>query len=223
MGKNAIQTFRSSLNTVWRINMHYPPKHHQATDFTAIIETIKQFPLATLISVKNNEVFTTHIPLMYEASLGEYGALIGHIDKFNPQAELLQENQLVQVIFHGPNSYISPKIFSSTQLPTWNYVKVHISARATQIVNPEEIIDSIAHMTSFLETSETPYVLDSKSQKVQTLVDYIIGFRLEITAWEGKFKLSQDKLLKDRELAKEALIKESRKDITAFMDSILDN
>ncbi|WP_298514418.1 FMN-binding negative transcriptional regulator [uncultured Kordia sp.] len=201
--------------------MNYPPKHHQETDFKNIVETIKRYPLATLISAKDSEIFTTHLPLIYDASEGEFGTLIGHVDKFNPHIELLQEHIPAQAIFHGPNCYISPNTYSTTQFPTWNYVKVHISAKATRISNNDDVIASIAHMTSVLETSEHPYVLDKENPRAQALLDYIVGVKLEITSWEGKFKLSQDKLPKDTKLAKEVLIQESRKDITAFLDNIV--
>ncbi len=201
--------------------MNYPPKHHQETDFKNIVETIKRYPLATLISAKDSKIFTTHVPLIYNASGGEFGTLVGHIDKFNPHIELLQENIHAQAIFHGPNCYISPNVYSTPQFPTWNYVKVHISAKATRIPANEQVLDSIANMTAFLETSAQPFVLDTESPRAQTLADYIVGIKLEITSWEGKFKLSQDKLAKDTKLAKEKLIQESRKDITAFLDNIV--
>ncbi|WP_046756885.1 FMN-binding negative transcriptional regulator [Kordia jejudonensis] len=202
--------------------MSYPPKQHQETKFSAILETIKHYPLATLISAKDSEIFTTHVPLIHDASEGKFGALIGHIDKLNPHVELLQNNIPSQVIFHGPDCYISPHVYSTTQLPTWNYVKVHISAKATRIQKNDAVIASIAHMTSVLETSQEPYVLDQEDPRVQSLANYIVGFKLEITAWEGKFKLSQNRIAKDKNLAKEALIQKSRNDITAFLNGILD-
>ncbi len=202
--------------------MRYPPKHHQETDFKNIVKTIQKYPLATLISAKDSEVFTTHLPLIYDASHGEFGKLIGHIDKFNPQVALLKDGTSTQIIFHGPDCYISPNVYSTTQLPTWNYVKVHITGKATHIANDKEVVASIARMTSFLETSDNPYVLDVDNKRVNALTDYIVGFELEITSWEGKFKLSQDKLPKDQQLAKEALIQKSRNDVTAFINGILD-
>ena len=202
--------------------MNYPPKYFQETEFQNIIATIKKFPLATLISAKDSEIFTTHVPLMYDEADGEFGKLIGHIDKFNPQVELLQNGIHAQVTFHGPDSYISPTILSTTQLPTWNYIKVHVSAKATKITNPDKVRASIAHMTAVLETSENPYVLDVENPKIHSLTDYIVGFELEITSWEGKFKLSQNKLPKDRNLAKEALLHKSRQDLTTFVNGILD-
>jgi transcriptional regulator len=169
--------------------MEYPPQIHQENNFNTIVETIKRYPLATLISAKDSEVFTTHVPLIYEASKGTLGTLIGHMDALNPQVALLQNNFPAQAIFHGPDCYISPNVYSTEQLPTWNYVKVHISAKATKITSNQEVIDSIFRMTSFMETGETPYVLDTDNQRVQSLSEHIVGFQLEITAWEGKFKL----------------------------------
>ncbi len=67
--------------------MNYPPKHHQDNDKLHMVEVIKNYPLATVISVKDNKPFITHLPLIYRND----GKLIGHIDKFNPQAELLKE------------------------------------------------------------------------------------------------------------------------------------
>lgn len=201
--------------------MNYPPKHHQETDFQNIIATIQKYPLATLISAKDSEIFTTHLPFLYDADYGKFGRLLAHIDKHNPQLELLQNNTSAQVIFHGPDCYISPNIYSSTQLPTWNYVKVHITGKVTRIEDDTILKNDIASLTSFLETSENPYVLDVNNPKVDALTDYIVGFQLEITSWEGKFKLSQDKLKKDMHLAKDALIAKNKEDITPFIESIL--
>ncbi|MBC8755783.1 hypothetical protein H2O64_13990 [Kordia sp. YSTF-M3] len=97
-----------------------------------------------------------------------------------------------------------------------------ISAKATRITDDDAVRASIAHMAAVLETSDNPYVLDVENPRVQTLTDYIVGFELEITFWEGKFKLSQDKLPKDRKLTKEALIQKSRQNLTAFVNGILD-
>ena len=47
------------------ITMSYPPKIHQDNDIQHMVEVIKTYPLATLISVKNNEPFITHLPLVY--------------------------------------------------------------------------------------------------------------------------------------------------------------
>lgn len=52
------------------------------------------------------------------------------------------------------------------------------------------------------------------------MVPYIQAFEIEITQWEGKFKLSQDKIAKDYDLAKEELIKNSKSNDKDFIEKI---
>ena len=52
------------------------------------------------------------------------------------------------------------------------------------------------------------------------LINYIQAFDIEISHWEGKFKLSQDKNAVDFKLAKQALAESSRRDISAFVEAI---
>ena len=108
----------------------YPPKKHQDSDKKHLIEVMKTYPLATVISVKDNTPLITHLPLIYRASDGK---LVGHIDIYNPQTELLKDLNEVTLIFSGPQCYISPSIYTTTQLPTWNYIKVHLTGTVQRI------------------------------------------------------------------------------------------
>ena len=108
--------------------MNYPPKYHLDNDQNHLVKVIKTYPLATVISVKDNKPLITHLPLIFEN-----GKLIGHIDIYNPQAKLLKDNNEVTLIFSGPECYISPSVYSTTQLPTWNYIKVHLKGSVKAI------------------------------------------------------------------------------------------
>jgi transcriptional regulator len=182
-----------------------------------MIEVIKNYPLATLISIKNNTPCITHLPLVYNTS----GNLIGHIDKFNPHAELLKNNNKISVIFSGPQCYISPTIYTTRQLPTWNYIKVHLNGRVQHIESHQALKESLISMTEFLEAPEHKYVLESDNKSMNSYLNYIAMFEITIDSWEGKFKLSQDKTLKDIEAAKNELIDQNKKDISKFLDTII--
>ncbi len=196
--------------------MIYPPKHHQDTNKLHMIEVIKIYPLATIISVKDDEPFITHLPLIYR----EDGKLIGHIDKFNPQAELLKDNNPITIIFSGPQCYISPSIYSTTQLPTWNYIKVHLKGTVKRIESKKALKNSLIKMTEFLETPEHNYVLEADNPRMDRNLDYIKMFEIDITNWEGKFKLSQDKKPKDIESARKELIRANQQSAKTFIDKI---
>ncbi len=195
--------------------MKYPPPHHQEESKTHLLDVIKSYPLAILISVKDEQPFVTHLPLIYSE-----GKLIGHIDKFNPQAALLSNHRPVTVLFTGPQCYISPSIYSTSQLPTWNYVNVHLKGVVTAIEDPERVKQSIVDMTAQLESPEQKYQLSKENPRMDALIEYIKGFEIEITSWEGKFKLSQDKNPKDIRKAKEELIRSNQQSIKAFLERI---
>ena len=182
-----------------------------------MLEVIKAYPLATLISVKNDEPLISHLPLIYrEKDL----KLIGHIDIYNPQAELLKNNNNISVIFSGPQCYISPSVYSTTQLPTWNYIKVHLKGTVKAIGNNESLKESLVEMTKFLEQPDHKYVLDYNNPRMDGLINYIKMFEITITDWEGKFKLSQDKKPGDTENAKNELIRANQESIKTFLDKV---
>ena len=135
--------------------MKYPPPHHQDPDKTHMLEVIRHYPLATIISVKDQEPLTTHLPLVYR----EDGKLIGHIDIYNPQAQLLKGDNPITIIFYGPQCYISPTVYTTTQLPTWNYIRVHLKGTVKEIQSKEALKESLIKMTEFLEAPDHKYVL----------------------------------------------------------------
>ena len=197
--------------------MNYPPKYHQDNNISHMVEVIKTYPLATLISVKNNEPIITHLPLIYRE---DDGKLIGHIDKFNPQADLLKEDHEVTIIFSGPQCYISPSIYATTQLPTWNYIKVHLKGAVNAIESKEALKESLIKMTAFLEQPDHKYVLEPDNPRMEGALDYIKMFEITITHWEGKFKLSQDKKPQDITNAREELKRANQASIERFIDNV---
>lgn len=195
--------------------MNYPPKHHQDNDVNHMIDVIKTYPLATVISVKDNEPLITHLPLIYKD-----GKLIGHIDIFNPQAALLKNDNNVTIIFGGPQCYISPSVYSTTQLPTWNYIKVHLKGKVKAIESKAALKQSLITMTEFLEAPDHKYVLEPDNPRLDANLNYIEMFEISITEWEGKFKLSQDKHPKDTRLAREELLRANQESIKLFLDKV---
>lgn len=195
----------------------YPPKKHQDSDKKHLIEVIKTYPLATVISVKDNTPLITHLPLIYRASDGK---LVGHIDIYNPQTELLKDLNEVTLIFSGPQCYISPSIYTTTQLPTWNYIKVHLTGTVQRIENKAKLKQSLIDMTSFLEAPDHKYVLEADNPRLDKNLDYIKLFEITIKTWEGKFKLSQDKKPKDTENARLELLKTNQEQVKTFLDQV---
>lgn len=202
--------------------MNYPPKHHQEDRFENALELIKMYPLATVITSSSNKVLSTHIPLVY-SDKGTLGTLVGHLDKFNPQINHFEDKDHdLEIIFHGPEVYISPSKYSTTQLPTWNYFKVHLRGKIILKKEPQDVKESLIAMTAFLEGEKPNYVLDENNPRMHAALDYIVGFHIKISSWEGKYKISQDKNKEDRKRAKQALI-EGQSDVINQIERLYEN
>lgn len=195
--------------------MKYPPKHHQDNNINHMVDVIKTYPLATVISVSDNSPLITHLPLIFDNN-----KLIGHIDIYNPQVKLLKDNNEVTVLFSGPECYISPSVYGTTQLPTWNYIKVHLKGTVEAIESKEALKQSLISMTEFLEAPDHKYVLEPDNPRLDRNLNYIEMFEITITQWEGKFKLSQDKKPSDTEFAREELIRVNQESIRQFLDKV---
>ena len=195
--------------------LKYPPKHHQDNDRNHIIEVIKTYPLATIISVKNNAPLITHLPLIFKDD-----KLVGHIDIYNLQTQLLKDNNNITILFYGPQCYISPSIYTTTQLPTWNYIRVHLKGKVNAIESTEALKASLISMTEFLEAPDHKYTLEANNPRLDANLNYIKLFEITIDTWEGKFKLSQDKHPKDIENARAELVLANQENVKAFLDGV---
>lgn len=195
----------------------YPPKYHQENDIKKMIAVIEEYPLGMLVSVLDGKPLVTHIPIIYNHKIQK---LVAHIDKYNPQVATLKDGAEVTVIFRGPDAYISPSIYTTTQLPTWNYIFVHLTGKISLINDQEAAKKTMIAMTEFLEGKEQKFVLTSDNKKMEYAVNYIQAFEIEITHWEGKFKLSQDKTEQDQLNAKEAIKKNAKRDVDGFIEGM---
>ena len=195
----------------------YPPPHHQSNDIEKMISVIKHFPLGMLVTAKDDKPFITHLPFIYNETSK---TLVAHLDRSNPQMETLFKGAEVTVVFKGPDTYISPSIYTTPQLPTWNYIIVHVTGKLKLINNSKKAKQTIVEMTEFLEGSSPDFILKKDDPRMEKLIDYIQAFEIEISNWEGKFKLSQDKNAQDFENAKQELINKSRKDVSGFIEGI---
>jgi transcriptional regulator len=143
------------------------------------------------------------LPLLFDKSRGEFGTLSGHVARGNAQWKHLQKLQTnggeTMAIFHGPHAYISPSWYE-TQLavPTWNYVTVHAYG-TPRLLNDDELAAQLRAMIQNYESGfPTPWVGDLPDDFLAKLRLGIVGFDIEITRLEGKWKLNQNRSEADR-------------------------
>src|SRR3954470_24307004 len=122
---------------------HYP--HYREQDLDRLLPVVGAYPLGLVVTCNGGSFAASHIPLMIERDAAGKLQLLGHMDIANPQVQEL-EGAPVYVVFAGPNGYVSPTVYVTRQLPTWNYVSVHVNGRC-RVENPGlRILDDIERL-----------------------------------------------------------------------------
>ncbi|MFX1740035.1 SidA/IucD/PvdA family monooxygenase [Paraburkholderia sp. A1RI_3L] len=187
----------------------YPPPHHVEGDPERLYAVLEQFKFATLVSVGDGEPFVTHAPLTLDRSRGAMGVLFGHMDRSNPQIDHL-DGQRVLVVFHGPNAYISPHVYKTDQLPTWNSIAVHVRGTLRLLRDPGALVRGLAGISKESGREKGAHRLDPDDPRIGRLIHLILGFEIEIDDMTGRFKLSQDRTdPEDRRRASQVLLEKT--------------
>jgi transcriptional regulator len=170
----------------------YIPKHFQIEDRQQLIHFIKNNSFGILFSQTEEGPYATHLPFFLKEQEGEQGILTGHMARANPHWKGQQEEVLV--VFSGPHAYISPTWYEEPNtVPTWNYAAVHVYGKLSLVEEKEELLGLLEEMADFYEADmEKPWQVQSDNQYIQNMLNAIVGFRIEITRIEGKFKLNQN-------------------------------
>ena len=86
-------------------------------------------------------------------------------------------------------------------MPTWNYAVVHAYGRPEVMQDKDWLRRHVGELTDQQETSEAaPWALsDAPDAYVDVMLRGIVGFRFAIARLEGKWKMSQNREMPDRE------------------------
>ncbi len=155
---------------------------------------IKENSFGILINTTGGKLWATHIPMeLYKNDEGK-DVLMGHIARANNQWKGFNENDEVLAVFRGPHAYISPSWYTKKNVPTWNYVAVHVYGRI-KIIEGTELYQALKRLIDTYETiTKTHLTIEDIPEKiVKKDLRGIIGFEITIEEVKAAFKLSQNK------------------------------
>jgi transcriptional regulator len=198
----------------------YVPAAFAETDTATLYEFVRRHSFATLVTNGADGLVASHLPLLLDADAGSQGHLLGHMARANPQWRDIRGEAMA--IFSGPHAYVSPSWYEEAgTVPTWNYVAVHAYGTLRLIEDREGLLDILRRSVLAYESPRPePWTFDESGSHVEKLLRAIVGFRIEITRLEGKWKLSQNHPEERRRkviVALEALPDEDSKAIAGLM------
>lgn len=177
----------------------YVPKTFQAPSISHVRAFVEKNGFATLVSAHSSQLLATHTPLMIETK-GDEEYLIGHIARANQQHQAFGLDSPLLAIFMEQHSYISSSWYDHINVPTWNYIAVHIEGTTT-IIEGDELQESLSNLVSKYEAKDGSgfHINDMPPKMLEREMKGIVGFRMRIDKITASYKLSQNRHDKDYE------------------------
>lgn len=176
------------------------PKSFEVTDTDTLHNLIEAHAFGILVGVHDDAPYASHIPFTLERGDGPHGTLIAHVARNNPQGAMFDDGQEMLAIFQGPHGYVSPRWYNpGNAVPTWNYAVVHAYGTPIPVTDMKAIRRHQDSLVAAFE-GEDGWRMDSQPEDyLDGMMQGIIAFEMPIARLEGKFKLSQNRSVADRE------------------------
>ena len=162
-------------------------------------------PFAALVSAGSAGLYANHLPTVLKDD-GPYGIIECHLARANPHCRDLAGGNEALMIFQGAEGYVTPNWYPSKAVhgkvvPTWNYAVVHAYGRPEVMKDKDWLLRHVTELTTQQERNEAkPWALsDAPDAYIEAMLRGIVGFRFAITRLEGKWKMSQNREVQDRE------------------------
>lgn len=208
----------------------YTPIHNRESDRAKIVEFMREYPFATLVTARGGKITATHLPVLIDEQdsqqtlpvppVGEsdIGATVSpppdlvitaHLARGNTQWMDFASGDAAGadalVIFQEPHAFISTRHYEKPlSVPTWNYIAVHAYGIPKILDSISERHRVVERMVMQFEASMEQF--DSLPDDFKhTKLNGIAAFELRVTRLEARFKLSQDRTRVEQENIIEAL------------------
>lgn len=180
----------------------YTPAHNREPDRQKILEFMRSYPFATLVTTRDGNINATHLPVLIHDE--EHGLeLVAHLARANAQWRDFDPAQGpahdALVIFEEPHAFVSTRHYERPlSVPTWNYVAVHAYGLPTICESLQERLTVVEETVQTFEGDLThwkslpPEFKDAKANG-------IVAFRIKVTRLDARFKLSQDRTRLEQE------------------------
>ncbi|MDM9619578.1 FMN-binding negative transcriptional regulator [Rhizobium sp. S96] len=184
----------------------YQPPHFREDDLDTQHALVRAHPLGLLITAGESGLIANPVPFLLDAAASQKGTLRLHVARANGQWRDIGAGAEVLAVFQGANSYVTPSWYKTKQetgkvVPTWNYAIVQAKGSARVIEDANWLLAQITAITRQQEGArEKPWAVgDAPDDFIRAQMKGIVGIEIEISSIEGKWKVSQNRPVADRQ------------------------
>jgi len=171
----------------------YVSHFHREEDLHKVADFVREHDFATLVLSKDGSPVASHLLTEFDTAPDGTWLVSGHMARANELWRFFDPAQEVLLIFGGPNTYISPTWYNHLNVPTWNYIAVHLYGLPRLIEPGPELEEILARLIERYE-SKTDYRMETMPPDFrQKEMRGTMGFQVKVTRVEASFKLSQNR------------------------------
>ena len=161
-------------------------------DENEVRRLIRENPWATIVSNTSNGLVASHYPVVLEEDAPGI-SIVSHVGRPDEQLHELGRHEVL-VIIQGPHGYISPGWYGDVPaVPTWNHVTAHLYG-TPEILTDDENYRVLGDLVDYFELRmPEPARLEYNEEYARRIVHGTAGFRLRVTHFDARAKLSQTK------------------------------
>ncbi|HMI96020.1 MAG TPA: FMN-binding negative transcriptional regulator [Micropepsaceae bacterium] len=186
----------------------YVPAHFALSDVAALHAFMRSNVFAVFAGNVAGRIQFAYAPLVLDPEPAPLGGVRFHLARANPLADI-EEGAELKLSIMGPHAYVSPDWYATPgQVPTWNYIAVEGLGRVRRLSDDglkQLLFDLAAQEESALAPKPAWTTARVPPERLNVLLNAIVGFRLPFEMLEGKMKLSQNRNPEDRKAAIEGL------------------
>ncbi len=208
--------YQAARNHPWG-SLMYNPRWFKEERREILYDAIEKIAFGTLVTVGQNGVLASHIPMLLDRSSEDYGRILGHIARGNAQWRDTDRESEGLAMFLGPDAYISPAWYQTggvggKSVPTWDYIAVHARGPIAFFEDRDRLMGIVERLTErHEELSSTGWRVDYPPMAyMEAELRSIVGFEMKVQKLEGKWKMGQNRSGADRKGAVEGLRRRSQ-------------
>lgn len=184
----------------------YVPSHFEETRVEVLHDLIRAHSFGVLVTLGGDGLNANHIPFEIDPSPAPFGTLRAHVARANPVWREFSSEVDALAIFQGPQTYITPGWYATKKetgkvVPTYNYAVVHAYGVPHIVHDHAWLRGLVGRLTDGREAaSREPWkVTDAPDDYIEKMLAAVVGIELRVTKLVGKWKVSQNRPVADRD------------------------
>ena len=177
----------------------YKMTHFTEQDKQKVMAFMKEHSFAVVTGAGKEYPVASHLPLEIIEE-GEQLFFTGHLMRKTDHHLAFEKNENVLVIFSSPHAFINAGWYAKpAEASTVNYMAVHAKGKIS-FTNEAGTLAAIKQLTDKHIGSNSPASFNNiPKDYVASMLKAIVGFKIEVTALQNVFKLSQNKNKEDQQ------------------------